>query len=86
MSPDLRILIAAIACSLLTFPATAKESLLDVYQRALQSDPLIREAEATYLAALEARPQARSAVLPQLDFSGSETTVALISFTSCSSS
>ena len=54
-------------------PATTMgaESLLDVYQRAVQSDPQIREAEANYLAALEAKPQARSSILPQISFNGS---------------
>lgn len=37
-----------------------------VYRKALLSDPLIREAEANRLAALEAKPQARAALLPQL--------------------
>jgi len=44
--------------------------LLAVYQRALQNDPQLREAEATRLAALEAKPQALSALLPQLSGSG----------------
>lgn len=46
-------------------------SLLEVYQQALQSDPLIHEAEARRLAALEASPQARSLLLPQLTAGGS---------------
>ena len=45
------------------------ENLMEIYQRAVQSDPLIRQAEAVYLASLEARPQARSSVLPSLNFS-----------------
>jgi len=45
--------------------------LLAVYQRALQNDPQLREAEATRLATLEAKPQALSALLPQLSASGS---------------
>ena len=45
-------------------------SLLEIYQQALQSDPQIHEAEARRLAALEAKPQARGAYLPQLSFSG----------------
>jgi len=45
-------------------------SLLEIYQQALQSDPQIHEAEARRLAALEAKPQARSALLPQLSFGG----------------
>ncbi|HSG98330.1 MAG TPA: TolC family outer membrane protein [Woeseiaceae bacterium] len=41
-------------------------SLLEIYQQALQSDPAIHEAEARRLASLEARPQARGALLPQI--------------------
>jgi outer membrane protein len=55
-------------------PATANAaSLLEIYQQALQSDPQIHEAEARRLAALEAKPQARSAYLPQIGFSGDYT-------------
>ena len=46
-------------------------SLLEIYQQALQSDPQIHEAEARRLAALEAKPQARSVLLPQITASGS---------------
>ena len=53
---------------------SAQEDLMNVYQRALQNDPLIREAEAIYLATLETRPQARSSLLPQLSFSASTST------------
>ena len=54
--------------------ATAySESLLEVYQQALQSDPLIHEAEARRLASLEASPQARGLLLPQLNAGGSWT-------------
>jgi len=45
--------------------------LLDVYQRALQNDPLIREADALRLATLERKPQAFAALLPQVGASGS---------------
>jgi outer membrane protein len=44
--------------------------LVAVYQRALQNDPQLREAEANRLAALEAKPQAVAALLPQLAASG----------------
>ena len=44
--------------------------LLAVYQRALQNDPQLKEAEATRLAALESKPQALAALLPQLSGSG----------------
>jgi outer membrane protein len=52
----------------LAAPASAQESLIEVYQRALVNDPAIREAEATYLANAEVKPQARSALLPGLSF------------------
>jgi outer membrane protein len=59
-------LIALVAC---VNPAPAAD-LLAVYQRALQNDPQLREAEANRLAALEAKPQALSALLPQFNGSG----------------
>ena len=52
-------------------PAAAQAaSLLEIYQQALQSDPQIHEAEARRLAALEAKPQARGAYLPQISAGG----------------
>jgi outer membrane protein len=48
-------------------------SLLEIYQQALQGDPQIHEAEARRLAALEAKPQARGVMLPQLGFGGTYT-------------
>ena len=42
-------------------------SLLEIYQQALQSDPLIHEAEARRMATLEAVPQARGLLLPQVN-------------------
>ena len=50
--------------------AANADSLLEVYQQALQSDPLIHEAEARRLAALEAKPQARGVLLPQINANG----------------
>jgi len=64
-------------CLLALFCATAlpgtasAASLLEVYQQALQSDPLIHEAEARRLATFEAVPQARGLLLPQLRAGGS---------------
>lgn len=46
-------------------------SLLEIYQQALQADPKIHEAEAKHLASLEAIPQARSVLMPQIQFRGS---------------
>jgi len=54
----------------MTGPVQA-DSLLEVYQQALQSDPRIHEAEARRLAALEAEPQAHGVYLPQIDVAGS---------------
>ena len=51
----------------LAAPASAQESLIEVYERALMNDPAIREAEATYLATAEVKPQARSFLLPTLN-------------------
>jgi len=51
----------------LTIPALVQaDSLMEVYQQALQSDPLIHEAESRRQAALELSPQARGSLLPQL--------------------
>ena len=55
-------------------PSVARAaSLLEIYQQALQSDPAIHEAEARRLAALEAKPQARGVLLPQISIDGSYT-------------
>ncbi len=64
-------LLIPIACALLSpgMPAHAA-SLLEVYQQALQSDPLIHEAESRRLAALETLPQARGALFPQITAGG----------------
>ena len=60
-----------IALSLsLAWSAAPAADLLAVYQRALQNDPQLKEAEATRLAALESKPQALAALRPQLSGSG----------------
>jgi outer membrane protein len=58
-------------CAIAASGPAHSASLLEIYQQALQSDPQIHEAEARRLAALEAKPQARSAYLPQLSAGGS---------------
>ncbi|MDH4106866.1 MAG: TolC family outer membrane protein [Gammaproteobacteria bacterium] len=60
-------LLASVATWLALPPGAMAASLLEVYQQALQSDPLIHEAEARRLAAQEASPQARSVLLPQIN-------------------
>jgi outer membrane protein len=63
------LIVCGVALALLGSAARA-ENLLDVYQAAVKSDPLIREAEARRLAALESKPQARGALFPQLNVNG----------------
>lgn len=78
----------AISALLLAGAGAQSEDLLDIYELALMNDPLIREADATRLATREARPQALSALLPQINFSGtrsdrdSDGTNAFFDFTS----
>jgi outer membrane protein len=57
----------------LAIPFAQGADLVEVYQRALQSDPQIREAEATRLATLEAKPQALAGLLPTLTATGNYT-------------
>jgi outer membrane protein len=65
-------LLAACGISLIA-PAALGADLIEVYQRALQNDPIIREADANRLASRESKPQALAALLPQLEASGSYT-------------
>ena len=62
----------AIALWAIALPGAAvAEDLLKVYDDALQSDPQMREATATRMATLEAKPQARALLLPQIAGSAS---------------
>lgn len=63
-------LACGIALSLLGSGPAGAENLVEVYQSAIQSDPTIRQVEAERLAALEAKPQARALLLPQVNVSG----------------
>ena len=66
----LRVRILA-ACGFSLFAgALHAADLLSVYERALQNDPLIREADANRLASRESKPQAVAALLPQFNASG----------------
>jgi outer membrane protein len=58
-----------VAC-FFAFHIASAADLVAVYQRALQNDPQLREAEANRLAALESKPQALAALLPQINGSG----------------
>ncbi len=63
-------ILALLSVSLSSPALVQGASLLEVYQQALQSDPLIHEAESRRQAALEAYPQARALMLPQLSAGG----------------
>ena len=68
-------LVLALGIALALASAVARsENLMEVYQAAAKSDPKILEADARRLAALEAKPQARGALLPQLNATGNYAT------------
>ncbi|HNP64746.1 MAG TPA: TolC family outer membrane protein [Woeseiaceae bacterium] len=69
---NISVLIVTLAALAISGPSRAS-TLLEIYQQALQSDPQIHEAEARRLAALESKPQARGALLPQIGAGGSYT-------------
>ena len=50
--------------------AKPAENLVQVYEAAARSDPTVREAEARSMAALEAKPQARGLLFPQINVNG----------------
>jgi outer membrane protein len=54
------------ASALLASGLALGDSLMQVYEKALRSDPLVREAEANMLATQEGKPVARGALLPQV--------------------
>jgi outer membrane protein len=69
-----RIIVLTSTALLAALPGAAlAASLLEIYQQALQSDPLIHEAEARRMATLEAVPQARGQLFPQINAGGSYT-------------
>jgi outer membrane protein len=69
----LRVRILA-ACGFTLFAGALQAAdLLSVYERALQNDPQIREADANRLASRESKPQALAALLPQFSANGSYT-------------
>lgn len=63
----MKLWIAAATASLAVAGIARSENLATVYQNALESDPLIREADANRRAAREARPQAWANLLPQIN-------------------
>ncbi len=61
----MRILRRLLPVMLLLAQAGHADTLLQIYEKSLQSDPRIREAEANRLAVMEGKPIARGALLPQ---------------------
>ena len=64
------VLACGVALALLGTGLAQAENLLEVYQAAVKNDPVIREADARRLAALEVKPQARALLLPQVTLGG----------------
>ena len=74
MANKVRLLgLAGSAGCALAAPPLAQESLLDIYNEPCKTTRSIREAEATYLATAEVKPQARSTLLPTLNFGSTVT-------------
>lgn len=59
-------LVAGLA-TLLASGLAAGDTLLQIYEKAVRSDPLVREAEANRLATQEGKPIARGSLLPQVN-------------------
>ncbi len=53
--------------ALLASGLASGDTLLQIYEKAVQSDPLVREAEANRLATQEGKPIARGSLLPQVN-------------------
>ena len=69
------LMIACAVCAVLAGPAGHSANLMQVYEQATRNDPFIQEAEQRRLAALEAKPQARGALFPQIGAAGSVETI-----------
>jgi outer membrane protein len=71
MKNTIKFLKLAFGLMIVSIAGTAgADSLLEVYQQAVQSDPLIHEADARRMATMETVPQARSLLLPQINANG----------------
>ena len=65
------LLIACAVSVALWGSAAQSANLLEVFEQASRNDPSIQEADQRRLAALEAKPQARGALFPQIGIGGS---------------
>lgn len=70
---QIKTVIFAAFTSLLFAQGSAADSLQDIYESALQNDPVLRAARATFNADRETKNIARGALLPQLSASGTYT-------------
>lgn len=68
MNRGLSLAVVLLACS----SSVAADDLMGVFQDAVRNDPQIRQADANRLAAREARPQALSNLLPQVQATASQ--------------
>lgn len=66
-------LIPVLIAGALAVPQAQAAALADLYRQALENDPQLKSAEASYLAGQEALPQGRAALLPQVNAGGSLT-------------
>lgn len=69
MNRSIKVLI--LSGGLLATQAACADDLADMYRKALAADPDYLAASAAHLAALEAKPQSRAALLPEVGLSGS---------------
>ncbi|MGH8500903.1 MAG: TolC family outer membrane protein [Gammaproteobacteria bacterium] len=70
MRPGNPLLVGLIGASMLTALPAQAEDLLDIYQLAAREDAQLQAAQADFAATGEFRPQALSALLPQVNLSG----------------
>ncbi len=63
------VVVGSLLATGLASPAVWSDTLLEVYHQALESDATLAAAEAKYRAALQAKPQARASLLPQINAS-----------------
>ena len=64
------LLACSVATALVVGAPACAENLIEVYQAAVRSDPVLREADMRRMAALEAKPQARGLLFPQVNVTG----------------
>lgn len=69
-TPAVAVLVCLAGAPLLYAPPSGAEDLIQIYDLAVQSDPVLREAEQTLYATREVKPQARALLLPDFGING----------------